>query len=344
MTPRAKNILYTAVLLAAMYAVWWYRKADSPPPFFQLQGQTMATTYHVSYFDKLGRNFQTSIDSILVVVNKSINNYDTASEICLFNRSSAGIGYDLPYLKQPLEIAQQVFTASNGAFDPTVMPLINAWGFGPDKTAMLDSVKITSLLDRIGFEKVKLTGDSVIKLDPRIQLDFGGIGQGYGADVIASFLKDKGITNMLVELGGEGAALGKNLTTGKPWQIGILDPNSTHENQFFKAYASLSDKAFTTSGNYFNYKIVNGKKYGHTINPKTGFPVNSPLLSVTVFADNCTLADAWGTAFMVMGHTQAMEVAQKHAELDVLLLYTGEDGSLQSYATDRIKPFLTINP
>lgn len=343
MSTRYKNILYTAVLLLGMFAVWQYRK-NQVPAFFQLQGQTMATTYHVSYFDKYERNFQASIDSLLVLVNKSINNYDSSSEISQFNASASGIRFGLPYLKQPLLVAQRVFIASAGAFDPTVMPLINAWGFGPDKTARLDSATINSLLTIIGFEKVKLTADSVLKLDSRIHLDFGGIGQGYGADVIAQFLKDKGIKDMLVELGGEGLAWGKNLKTNKPWEIGILDPNSTHNNQFFKAYASLSGRAFTTSGNYFNYKIINGKKYGHTINPKTGYPVDSPLLSVTVFADDCTTADAWGTAFMVMGHTRAMEVVMKHPELDILIFYTGEDGSFQSFATEGIRPFLTINP
>lgn len=343
MSLRNKNILYTLILLTAMLAVWYYRK-NQTPPFFLIEGETMATTYHVSYFDPQNRDFKHSIDSLLILVNKSINNYDTASEVSRFNRSSDGIVPALPYLLPALTIAQKVFVESNGAFDMTVMPLVNAWGFGPAQKVRPDSTKIDSLKSLIGFEKILLTENRITKSDPRVQLDFGGIGQGYGADVIAQFLKAKGIENMLVELGGEGLAFGTNLKTKKTWEIGILDPNSTRDNQFFKAYASLSNKAFTTSGSYFNYREVDGKKFSHTIDPKTGYPANRALLSATVFAVDCTTADAWGTALMVMGHEQAIEILKNHPELDVLLLYTNAEGELESYVTDGIKNFVTINP
>lgn len=343
MSLRVKNILYTLVLLVAMMAVWYYRK-NQVPAFFQLEGETMATTYHVSYFDPQNRNFKGSLDSLLVVVNQSINNYDTTSEVSKFNRSAEGISINSPYFLPSLLIAQKVFTQSNGAFDMTVMPLVNAWGFGPDKQVKPDSAYIDSLRSFIGFEKIMLTKTGVTKSDPRVQLDFGGIGQGYGADVMADFLKAKGITDMLVELGGEGVAMGRNLKTKEPWQIGILDPNSTREKQFFKAYASLVDKAFTTSGSYFNYHEVDGKKYSHTIDPQTGYPANKALLSATIFAADCTTADAWGTAFMVLGHERAIELSKQHPELDVLLFYTSDDGSMQFFVTDGIKSFITINP
>lgn len=304
----------------------------------------MATTYHVSYFDSENRNFKKSIDSLLVLVNQSINNYDTTSEVSLFNRSTDGITPTLPYFLPALTIAQKVFVQSNGAFDMTVMPLVNAWGFGPAKQLKPDSTFIDSLKVFVGFEKITLSDSRVSKSDPRTQLDFGGIGQGYGADVIADFLRAKGITDMLVELGGEGVAAGSNLKTKKPWQIGILDPNSTRDKQFFKAYASLANKAFTTSGSYFNYREVDGKKYSHTIDPKTGYPANRPLLSATVFATDCTTADAWATAFMSMGHERTIEVVKDHPELEVLLLFSANDGSIQSFVTDGIKPFITINP
>lgn len=343
MSLRNKNIVYTIILLTAMLAVWYYRK-NQTPPFFQLEGQTMATTYHVSYFDPQGRNFKRSIDSLLVLVNKSINNYDTASEVSHFNRSAEGIDLKLPYLLPALKIAQKVFVESNGAFDMTIMPLVNAWGFGPAKKVTPDSTKIDSLKSLVGFEKISIAENRIAKSDPRVQLDFGGIGQGYGADVIAQFLKANGIENMLVELGGEGLAYGTNLKTEKTWEIGILDPNSTRDNQFFKAYASLSNRAFTTSGSYFNYREVDGKKFSHTIDPETGYPANRALLSATVFAADCTTADAWGTALMVMGHEQAIEILKEHPELDVLLLYTNAEGKLESYGTEGIQAFVTINP
>jgi thiamine biosynthesis lipoprotein len=183
-----------------------------------------------------------------------------------------------------------------------------------------------------------------LKKDPRVQLDFGGIGQGYGADVITDFLKSKGVTNMLVELGGEGMAVGQNLKTKKAWEIGILDPNSTYENQFYKAYVSLSNQSFTTSGNYFNYREINGKKYSHTIDPFTGFPAQRPILSASIFTTDCITADAWGTAMMVMGHEKAMEIVAKHPELDVLLIYSTPGGKMETFVSPKIHPFVKLEP
>jgi thiamine biosynthesis lipoprotein len=307
-----------------------------------VEGNTMGTTYHITYFDKHQRNFKTSIDSLLFLVNKSINTYDSTSEVTRFNKSSNGVAVSLPYLLPPLSKAAEIFRRSSGAFDPTVMPLVNAWGFGPGRVFNMDSTRVDSLKVLVGFEKVKIQPDSIVKLDPRTQLDFGGIGQGYGADVITDFLKSKGITNMLVELGGEGMACGINLQTNSPWSIGILDPNSTREKQFFKAYVSLQDKSFTTSGNYFNYKIVDGKKFSHTIDPESGFPVQRAILSASVFASDATTADAWATAFMVMGHEKAMEILQQQSELNAFLVYTSSEGEIKTFVTEGLKPFIEV--
>jgi thiamine biosynthesis lipoprotein len=224
------------------------------------------------------------------------------------------------------------------------MPLVNAWGFGAGKQIDLDSAQIDSIKTFVGFDKIRFGTDSILKSEPRVQLDFGGIGQGYGADVITGFLKSKGITNMLVELGGEGMAVGKNLKTNKPWEIGILDPNSTYENQFFKAYVALTDQSFTTSGNYFNYHEIDGKKYSHTIDPSTGYPAQRPILSASIFTTDCITADAWGTAIMVMGHEKAIEVLKEHPELDVLLIYSTPTGKMDTYITPGILPFVKLEP
>mgnify|MGYP003460700701 FL=1 len=180
---RKKNILYTIILFASVFLVWLYRKNQVPEPF-RIEGKTMGTSYHITYFDKKGRNFKNSVDSLLDVVNTSINNYDPTSEVSQFNSSTVGIAIKLPYLFTPVSKAEEVFSASDGAFDLTVMPLVNAWGFGPGKQINPDSVQIDSIKAFVGFQKIRLTADSIIKLDPRVQLDFGGIGQGYGADVI----------------------------------------------------------------------------------------------------------------------------------------------------------------
>jgi thiamine biosynthesis lipoprotein len=147
---------------------------------------------------------------------------------------------------------------------------------------------------------------------------------------------------MLVELGGEGVAIGKNRRTGKNWEIGILDPNSTQDNQFFKAYVSLSDRSFTTSGNYFNFHEVDGIKYSHTIDPATGYPARRAILSASVFAKDCTTADAWATALMVVGHDDAMKLAEEHPEIDVLLFYSDDNGKVRYFTTPGIRSNITF--
>jgi FAD:protein FMN transferase len=309
-----------------------------------VEGYTMGTTYHVIYFDEAGRNFKNAIDSLLVLVNKSINTYDPGSEVSRFNKSEKGVIINLPYLFPPLAKAKQIYSESEGAFDPTVMPLVNAWGFGAKKSLRPTPQQVDSIRKFTGFDQIIITEGQVSKSDPRVQLDFGGIGQGYGADVLLDFLRLKGIENFLVEIGGEGFASGKNLSKSKPWEIGILDPNSTMENQFFKAYASLHNRAFTTSGNYFNYREVDGKKYGHTIDPKTGYPIQHDLLSASVFADDCSTADAWATAFMVMGVKKSIEKLKKLPRIDALLIYTSTSGKIETYITPGAKPFIRLEP
>jgi FAD:protein FMN transferase len=310
----------------------------------KIEGRTMGTTYHVTYFEASNRNFKKSIDSLLTVVNKAISNYDPTSEVSQFNRSTTGVKTNSPYFILPIKKSLEIFQESRGAFDPTVMPLVNAWGFGAGDRLDLDSAQVDSIKMFIGFEKITISNNGVTKSDPRVQLDLGGIGQGYGADVITDFLKSKGIRNMLVELGGEGMAVGKNLKSGSPWHIGILHPQSTLENQFFKGYVSMTDKSFTTSGNYFNYYEKDGKKYSHIIDPVTGFPAQRPILSASVFTTDCITADAWATAFMVMGHERAIETIKKHPALDVILIYTNPEGKIETFVSPGIEPFVTLEP
>jgi FAD:protein FMN transferase len=302
-----------------------------------IEGKTMGTTYRIIYFDEpQQRNFKTAVDSLLIKVNQAINTYDSTSDISRFNRSKRGIRPKLKYLRDILSSAKEIHRASGGAFDPTVMALVNAWGFGPDKSSNPSREKIDSLKRFIGLDKVEISRNRIGKDQPGVQLDMGGIGQGYGADIVFQFLRSKGIQNMLVELGGEGLTLGKNLRKGADWTIGILNPNSTQDNQFFKAYVTLKDKAFTTSGNYFNYKVIDGRKYGHTIDPSTGYPVQHSLLSASVFADDCTTADGWATAFMVMGLEKATEKVKSLKNIDVIFIYSNEKAELGTYVSPGI--------
>lgn len=342
MDNRRKNALYSLGLLLLILGVWWWRNRGTPEPIL-VEGRTMGTTYHVTYFDAENRNFSQALDSVLVEVNKSINNYDTASEVSRFNRGVGPWVFKRTYFPVIVTKAWEIAKATGGAFDPTVMPLVNAWGFGPARQELPDSAAVDSLRALVGFDKIELTKDRIAKRDPRIQIDFGGVGQGFGADAMADFLRSKGVTNMLVELGGEGMAAGRNLKTRQPWELGILDPGSTYENQFFKAYVKLEDRSFTTSGNYFNYRVVNGQKFSHTINPESGYPVAHELLSASIFAKDATTADGWATACMVAGLAQSKKWLRERPDLEGFFIYSTPTG-LETYATPGISKYLTLQP
>ncbi len=343
MSNRVKNSVYSILLVAAVALVWWWRHRAEVKSL-RIEGATMGTTYNITYFDTQGRDFKPSVDSLLAVVNRAINTYDIESEVSRFNQAEKGLRLMLPYLLPPLRKAHEIASATQGAFDPTVMPLVNHWGFGYKKTTRPDSTKLDSLRAFIGFEKIQYNQDSIWKSDPRVQLDFGGIGQGYGADVVTDFLRKKGIENMLVEIGGEGMAVGINLASRKPWEIGILDPNSTRDSLYFKAYVALENQSFTTSGNYFNYRVVDGRKYAHTIDPQTGFPVQHSLLSASVFAQDATTADGWATALMVMGTEKAIAKVKATPVIEAFLIYSDSTGALRTFATEKISARLKINP
>lgn len=327
-------------LLLLFFSISAARGAIEP---IVVEGRTMGTTYRVVYFDEpLRRDFSAGIDSLLQLVNKAINTYDPNSEISNFNRSEKGICPELPFLFEIVAIAKKVHKSSGGAFDPTVMPLVNAWGFGPQRSSTPSPTRIDSLRKLVGFKNVFRSGKWLRKRKAGVQLDMGGIGQGYGADVIFQFLKSNDIKNLLVELGGEGISSGRNLQKDKPWTIGILNPNSTQEHQYFKAYVNLYDEAFTTSGNYFNYRVIDGQKFGHTIDPKTGYPVQRSLLSASVFAEDCTTADAWATAFMVMGLDDARKKIKTLKNVDALFMYSTAEGEVKTWMTKNIETQVTL--
>ena len=324
MTNRAKNILYSILIFVLVYGVFKYRQWNNDEPI-EVDGSTMGTTYHIIYFDDDARNFKSSIDSLLAVFNQSLSTYIGDSEISAFNEGNS-FEFNLPYFLPVLEKSRAIERTSGGAFDPTVMPLVNAWGFGPGKKIKLDSLLLDSIMQFVGLEKVKFNADSVWKEDPRVQLDFSAIAKGYGVDVVLEFLKSKGVTNMFVEIGGEVSTRGQNIKLEKPWEVGILDPNSTYESQSFMAYAQLRDMAMATSGNYFNFYEENGIKYSHTIDPSTGYTIQHQLLSASVFAPDCMTADGWATALMVIGHEKAIEKLSNLDDVEAFLIYSTDEG------------------
>lgn len=322
-----------------MFLVWHYRQGNSVKMMW-VTGKTMGPiTYNVKYFDTENRNFKSEIDSILVAFNESLNTYIPTSEISQFNKGDSLL-FDSPYFYEALRVSKKIFESTQGTFDPSIGPLINAWGFGPEDGFKPDSSYIDSVKLFVGFDKIQFDQTIVKKTDPRMTISFSASAKGYGVDVIAEFLQSKGINDYYIEIGGEGRGSGKNLEANQPWSVGILHPDSDEINQFFFAISELSNQAMATSGNYFNYHIIDGVKYGHTINPKTGFPVEHKLLSATVFATTCHEADALATAFMVMGLEGSIAYLNTHQDIGGFLIYSNEDGSLSFHQsnTGLIKP------
>jgi thiamine biosynthesis lipoprotein len=337
-----KNLIYSAVLILAMLAVWWIR--DSGPGLSNLKktelaGTTMGTTYQVKYLTAEPVNLQSSIDSLLEDFNQCLSTYIPDSEISRFNRDTLH-RFERPYFYRMLLQSQTISETTGGAFDPTVMPLVAAWGFGPDAPDPPGEAQMDSLLSAVGLENISFDQHYVSKLNPRTQLDFSAIAKGYAVDLVLQFLKDKNLTDIFVEIGGEIAACGVN-ETGKPWAIYIEKPLD-HERAV-QAVVSLDNIAVATSGNYRNFYMKDGKKYAHTISPFNGYPVQHSLLSVSVFAQSCAVADAYATAFMVLGLERAMELTLSNDELEAYFIYSGSKGELLTKATPGIENVINEN-
>jgi thiamine biosynthesis lipoprotein len=302
----------------------------------------MGSTYSIKYVTAQGKavNYQPQVDSILEKFNESLSTYRPDSEISQFNNGHA-VAFRLPFFYPVLKKAQEVYQASNGAFDPTVGPLVNAWGFGTGKERKVPGqARIDSLKNFIGFDKITFDEQSVQKQKEGVYIDFNAIAPGYAADVLGRFLEEKGIQNYMIEVGGEVLCKGKN-KEGKYWTIGINNPEFEQKGgDVLQAIVQMNNRALATSGNYRNYYEQDGKKYAHTIDPKTGFPVQHSLLSVSVFAKDCITADAYATVFMVIGREKAMDFLNKHEALDAFFVYADEKGRLQTYTTEGIKPYI----
>ena len=294
-------------------------------------GQAQGSYYHIQYLSEYGENYKSQIDSILLEVDSSLSIYKDYSLISKLNKGK-DIKTDTLFNAVFLG-AQKVFQESEGNFDCSVSPLVNAWGFYKDKlgdSLVIDSAKFRNILPYVGFDKIRLIADSLV-LPKGMSLDFNSIAQGYTVDVIAQFLESKGNSNYLVEVGGELLAKGKN-ADGNIWRVGVDKPSEDIDTQErFQFILDLENKALATSGNYRKFYEQDGLKYAHTINPFTGFPAQNRLLSVTVIHDNCMLADAYATAFMVMGVKQSKQFVKAHPEIEIYLVYTGKDGAWRTF-------------
>lgn len=280
-------------------------------------GMVFGTTYSITY--QYHENLKSDIEGVMQQVDNSLSPFNKSSVITAINNNTSTKADK--YLTEVFTLAQTVNKETDGAFDITVAPLVNAWGFGFRSGTRPTEAQIDSLLTIVGQEKVTLKDGEIIKSDPRIMLDCSAIAKGFGVDKVAEFLAGKGIENYLVEIGGEISARGKN-SRGTEWNIGVTKPvdDSLSINQENQAVLQITDKAMATSGNYRNFYYEGGKKYAHTINPHTGKPAQSDILSATVIAQTCAVADAYATAFMVLGSEKAKEILKKHPELQAYLI------------------------
>lgn len=294
----------------------------------KISGLVFGTTYSVQYYSEGNLNFENQFDSLFYSINKSLSTYQINSDISKLNRNEAVL-VDAHFIKV-FEASQEIYKQTKGAFDPTIGILVNAWDFGPEqKIERLDSLKIDSLMQFVGLNKVNLINNSVDKPKGTF-LDFNAIAKGYGVDVIAEFLEHQNIENYLVEIGGEIRAKGINLEKQSTWKIGVENPNFEGEQSILKSI-TLQDEAMATSGTYRKFKIdENGNRYSHIIETKTGYPSKTNLLSISVIAKDCMTADAYATAFKAMGIDKVKAFLKSHPELKVFLIFVNDDKELET--------------
>lgn len=322
-----KSRIYLIVLVSAIFLVYTYRQIQ--PHEVHVMGTTMGTiVYNVKYLDQDQRSFKVQIDSLLTDFNQSLSTYVPNSDVSIFNKEGAAV-FNYPYFYEVLLASKQVYEKTSGAFDPTVGPLIDAWGFGDGDMTGPDSAGVLSLMDYIGLEKISFDENGVEAIEKGMKLNFSAIAKGQAIDVVGDWLTTQGITDYMVEIGGEVRTLGYNLE-GQLWTIGIEVPDETRVGALFDAI-QLENQGMATSGNYRNFRIVNGQKVAHTIDPKTGYPKMQTLLSATVLAPNCMLADAYATACMVMGLEESISLIESDNDLEAYLIYTDDKGEMITY-------------
>jgi thiamine biosynthesis lipoprotein len=296
-----------------------------------LRGDAIGTTFTIRYLNPEHKNLDIKIEDIIKEVNKSTSTYIPTSDISKINQGDTSIIVD-KYFKEVFSKSAKIYKETNGEFDPTVGVLVNAWGFGPGKKVEnMDSAKVKNLLKYVGFDKIALQGNKIVKQYPQTYIDFNAIAKGYLVDLVGRMFEKNTINNYMVEIGGEIRARGINQLK-IPWRIAIENPN-TDGTRSYALKIKLNNESIATSGNYRKFRIAeNGQKYVHTINPKTGFATPSNLLSASVISkSDCADVDGYATAFMAMGFEKAKIFLENHPELKAFLIYSDNNGAMQTY-------------
>ncbi len=316
------------------------RQKTTSSYFFQ--GDALGTTYHITIFPLQNSKpvSKKDIDSVIEVVNNSLSTYRPNSLISRINKGEL-IKPDYHFIRV-YHAAQKIYRETGGLYDPTIGILVNAWGFGPNekiKNIERDSTIVDSLKRYVGYDYLSIDKNGFLrKRYPQVYIDYNSIAKGYAIDCVGNMLAGKGYRNYLVEIGGEVLAKGKNIAKNRAWLVAIDNPDRQHGNKFISKIA-LSDQAIATSGNYRKYYVdkKTGRKYVHTLNPETGYPVQRHILSASVIAKNCTMADGYATAFMVMGFDASKRFLRAHPELDAFLVFSDAQGHIKTFKTKGVK-------
>lgn len=316
---------------------------NSGPAERSVAGEALGTSYHIKYYSEENIPIEKALDSIFERVNQSMSTYRQGSDISRINRGDSLVEVDTLFRKV-FELSEKVYKESGGYFDPTVGNLVNFYGFGPERgTTVIDTAKVDSLMQYVGLNKIDLTSEGLVKSTaPTVYLDFNAIAKGYTVDLIGHYLESQKVENYLVELGGELLAKGENLEKNGAWTVGIDDPEQQEGERTLTAAVKLKDRAMATSGNYRKNRVdpETGKMYVHTVDPLTGYAQKSDVLSASVLAENCALADAYATAFMAMGLERSKGLLAKLENVDAFLIYAKEDGSMGKFATQGFQEVL----
>lgn len=297
-------------------------------------GQTQGTYYHIKYMIEDGESLKKNIDSLLIVIDNSLSTYNPNSLISRINNGEI-IATD-SMLRTVFRAANEVYENTNGAFDCSITPLVNAWGFGFSNKEKMDTARVIELLNLVDFKKIKLSNDTIL-MNENMMLDFNSLAQGYTVDLIAQMFDGIGLDNYLIEVGGEIKSKGKN-PDNNFWTIGVDRPNEIiNPKDRFQFILNLFNTSLATSGNYRKFYQENGVKYSHVINPKTGFPSLNKLLSVTVIHESCMKADAYATAFMVMGLKKSKLYLDNNTDLKAYIVYRDTDGELNTFISEDLQ-------
>lgn len=338
-----KAIIISVVgALLLLYAIIFHQPQTTTQntQYIHNEGKAQGTYYSATYLQPDGKNLQADIEKLFNDFDMSLSTYNPNSIISQINRNVDSVQTD-SYFETMYRAAHEVSVNSNGAFDITVAPLVNAWGFGFGNKERKEQPDIEKIIGLIGYEKIKLINHKLIKDDPKIMLDASGLAQGLSADLIAQLFEKQGCENYMIDIGGEIVCKGKN-PKNKNWQIGIDKPieDPVNNSGELQTIISISNVGLTTSGNYRQFYYRDGKKYSHTIDPRTSKPVDHNLLSATVVAPNCIMADAYATACMVLGVDSALLLIESLPNIDCYLVYTDDKSEVKIVNTKGFEKYL----